>query len=51
MGNEGIYKICKVLLYKVGLTYKRQEVFRDELREEMRANALKSDESVKNELE
>lgn len=51
MGNEGIYKICKVLLYKVGLTYKRMEVFRDELREEIKTSAAKSDESVKNDLE
>ena len=34
-GSEGILKICKVLMYKIGLSYKRQEIFKSELTEEI----------------
>jgi len=38
IGNEGILKICKVMMYKIGLTYKRMEIFFKELREEFKEN-------------
>ena len=56
IGTEGILKICKVLLYKVGLTYKRMDIYFNELREEFKANTqlaiggLRKDMSMVNEL-
>ena len=35
-GNEGILKICKVMMYKIGLSYKRQEIFKAELMDEIK---------------
>ena len=35
-GTEGILKICKVMMYKIGLTYKRMEIFANDLREEFK---------------
>jgi len=34
IGSEGILKICKVMMYKLGLTYKRMDIYFKELREE-----------------
>ena len=34
IGTEGILKICKVMMYKIGLTYKRMDIHYNELREE-----------------
>ena len=36
IGTEGILKICKVLMYKVGLTYKRMDIYFNELRDEFK---------------
>ena len=32
IGTEGILKICKVMMYKIGLTYKRMDIYFNELR-------------------
>ena len=38
ISQEGVLKICKVMLYKIGLTYKRMDIYFDELREEFKKN-------------
>ena len=56
IGTEGILKICKVLMYKIGLTYKRMDIYFEELREEFKSNTklaiggLRKDMSLVNEL-
>ena len=34
--TEGILKICKTMMYKIGLTYKRMDIYFKELREEFK---------------
>lgn len=36
IGTEGILKICKTMMYKIGLTYKRMDIYFKELREEFK---------------
>lgn len=36
--TEQILKIVKVMMYKIGLTYKRMEIFAKDLREEFKDN-------------
>ena len=36
IGTDGILKICKVMMYKIGLTYKRMDIYFNELREEFK---------------
>ena len=36
IGTEGILKICKTMMYKIGLTYKRMDIYIKELREEFK---------------
>ena len=36
IGPEGILKILKVLMYKIGLTYKRSEIFFEDVRNEFK---------------
>ena len=36
IGTEGILKICKVMMYKIGLTYKRMDIYFKELRDEFK---------------
>ena len=36
LGSEEILKICKVIMYKLGLTYKRMDIYFNELREEFK---------------
>ena len=33
---EGILKICKVMMYKIGLTYKRMDIYFNDLRKEFK---------------
>jgi len=42
IGTEGILKICKVMMYKIGLTYKRMDIYFKELRDEFKANNEKT---------
>ena len=50
-GADGILKICKVLMYKIGLTYKRQEIFKNELREEIAQASKENVKLFKNDLD
>ena len=36
IGPDGILKILKVLMYKIGLTYKRSEIFFEDVRTEFK---------------
>ena len=38
IGTEQIMKICKVMLYKIGLTYKRMDIYFNDLRNEFKSN-------------
>lgn len=42
LGTEEILKICKVIMYKLGLTYKRMDIHYNELREEFRKDNKES---------
>lgn len=56
IGTDGILKICKVMMYKIGLTYKRMDIKFNDLREEFKTdqklscNALRKDFSHINEV-
>lgn len=36
IGTEGILKICKVMCYKIGVTYKRMDILFNDLRLEFK---------------
>lgn len=36
ISTEGILKICKVMMYKIGLTYKRMDIYFSDLRNEFK---------------
>ena len=38
IGTEGLMKICRVMLYKIGLTYKRMDIYFNDLRNEFKEN-------------
>ena len=56
IGIEGVLKICKVMMYKIGLTYKRMDIYFNDLRNEFRADTqttlggLRKDLSLVNEV-
>ena len=33
---QGVLKICKVMMHKIGLTYKRMDIYFNELRDEFK---------------
>jgi hypothetical protein len=45
-----VAKLMKVLIYKIGLSYKRQEMFRDELIQKINDSQKMSLEQVKDEI-
>ena len=46
----GILKICKVLAYKVGLTYKRMDIYFNDLRKEFKKDTELATKSFGKEL-
>jgi len=51
MGTSGIMKCIKVLMYKVGLVYKRQEIYRDEIMKDFNNSKMDTVQAVSKETD
>ena len=48
---EGVLKICKVLLYKIGMTYKRMDIYANDIKTEFKEHMDKTLGGVRKDLD
>ena len=51
ISTEGILKICKVMMYKIGLTYKRMDIYFNDLRNEFKKDTAVALGGIRNDLD